>query len=122
MHVDGTTSDMAQPFMFIGKPIRRLSDDDLRRSNMTRAQDDEIVARFARRFDAVMNSVKSGSYRVTIAGTEHMDFAARGNGETSRTIVTYLVAFLDKYVRGLPRPVLDGTPADPRVTLTRHGG
>ena len=74
-----------QPFLFLGKPIPRLSDATLEREHMTRAQDDAIVARFARRFDALMRSANGGSYRVIVQDANHMNFAGDGNGAVVNT-------------------------------------
>lgn len=120
MHVDGETMVATQPFLFLGKPIPRLSDETLAREHTTRAEDDKIVARMARRFDALMASDQAGSYRVIVRGADHMDFAASGNSPTARTVRSYLIAFLDKHVRGGPGTLLDAASSDPAVTITRY--
>jgi dienelactone hydrolase len=122
MHVDGSRSDMAQPFLFVGKPVRALTDEELRRAGMTRAQDEEITARFARRSDELFRSVAGGSYRVIIDGAGHMEFAARGNGRVARAVVAYVLAFLDKQLHDAPRTLLDAPAPEPGVTVTRFGG
>ena len=109
-----------QPFLFLGKPIPRLSDATLAREHMTRAQDDEIVARMAHRFDALMQSARGGSYRVILRDADHMNFAGDGNGAIARAVREYLMAFLDKHVRGIPGTVLDVVTSDPAVTVTRY--
>lgn len=120
MHVDGIATSATQPFLFIGKPIPPLSDAALAQAHMTRAQDDSIVARFARRFDDVMRSVKAGSYRVVIQGADHMAFAAAGSGTVARTIREYMIAFLDTYVLETPSAMLDRDATNPGVTITRY--
>ena len=120
MHVEGDTMVATQPFLFLGKPIPRLSDATLEREHMTRAQDDEIVARMAHRFDALMQSAKAGSYRVILRDADHMDFAGRGNGAIAKAVREYLMAFLDKHVRGIRGTVLDAATSDPAVTVTRY--
>src|SRR6185369_14630203 len=42
-HVEGDTMVATQPFLFLGKPIPRLTDATLEREHMTREQDDKIV-------------------------------------------------------------------------------
>jgi len=121
MHVEGDTMVAAQPFLFLGKPIPRLSDETLKREHMTRAEDDEIVARMAHRFDALMQSAKGGSYRVILRDAAHMDFAGRGNGPIATMVREYLMAFLDKHVRGVRGTVLDAERSNPAVTVTRYG-
>jgi hypothetical protein len=120
MHVGGDTMVATQPFLFLGKPIPRLSDATLEHEHMTRAQDDEIVARFARRFDALMQSAKGGSYRVLLKDADHMDFAGSGNGAVAKEVRAYLMAFLDKTVRGTRDTLLDVATSDPGVTVTRY--
>jgi pimeloyl-ACP methyl ester carboxylesterase len=120
MHVEGDTMVATQPFLFLGKPIPRLSDATLEREHMTRAQDDEIVARFAHRFDALMQSAKAGSYRVILRDADHMNFAGGGNGAMAKAVREYLMAFLDKHVRGIRGTVLDAATSDPAVTVTRY--
>jgi hypothetical protein len=120
MQVEGDTMVATQPFLFLGKPIPRLSDATLEREHMTRAQDDEIVARFAHRFEALMQSAKAGSYRVILRDADHMNFTGGGNGAIARTVRAYLTAFLDKHVRGIRGTVLDGATSDPAVAVTRY--
>lgn len=120
MHVDGDTMVATQPFLFLAKPIPRLSDATLEREHMTRAQDDEIGARFAHRFDALMQSAKGGSYRVLLRDANHMDFAGNGNGVIAKTVREYLTAFLDKHIKGIRGTVLDAATADSSVTVTRY--
>ena len=117
MHIEGETLAATQPFLFLGKPIPRISDATLEREHMTRAQDDEIVARFARKFEALMQSVKGGSYRVIVRDANHMDFAGGGNGAIAKVVREYLIAFLDKHVRGIRGTVLDAEISDPAVTV-----
>src|SRR5262245_65786439 len=109
-----------QPFRFLGKPVPRLSDATLEREHMTRAQDDEIVARMAHRFDALMQSAKAGSYRVILRDADHMNFAGSGNGAIAKAVREYLIGFLDKHVRGIRDTVLDAATSDPAVTITRY--
>jgi len=120
MHVQGDTMVATQPFLFLGKPIPRLSDATLEREHMTRAQDDEIVARFAHRFDALMRSAKGGSYRIILRDADHMNFTGGGNGAIARVVREYLIAFLNKHVRGIRGTVLDAATSDPAVTVTRY--
>jgi len=120
MHVDGAGSGIAQPFLFIGKPIPRVSDATLAREHTTRAEDDAIVARFAKRFDDVMRGARGGSYRVLIDGADHMDFAGGGNGRVTRLERAYLLAFLERYVQGGAGALLDSVPADRAVAVTRY--
>jgi hypothetical protein len=89
---------------------------------MTRAQDDEITGRLARRSDELFGSVKGGSYRVIVDGAEHMEFAARGTGRVARTVDAYVLGFLDKCLRGASPAILDSPATDPKVTVTRYGG
>ena len=79
---------------------------------MTRAQDDEIVARFAsvRRADAKQ---RAGSYQVILRDADHMDFAGGGNGAIAGG-PAYLMAFLGKRA-GVPGTVLDVATPDPTV-------
>jgi hypothetical protein len=120
MHVEGDTMLATQPFLFLGKPIPRLSDATLEREHMTRAEDDEIVTRMARRFDALMQSAKGGSYRVILREADHMNFAGGGSGAIARAVRQYLMAFLDKHVRGMSGTLLDAATSDPAVTVTRY--
>jgi len=120
MHVEGDTMVATQPFLFLGKPIPRLSDATLEREHTTRAQDDEIVARMTHRFDALMQSARAGSYRVIFRDADHMNFAGGGNGAIARAVREYLMAFLDKHVRGIRGTVLDAATSDPAVTVTRY--
>ena len=120
MHVEGDTMVATQPFLFLGKPIPRLSDETLKREHMTRAQDDEIVGRMAHRFDALMQSARGGSYRVILRDATHMDFAGRGDGVIAKRVREYLLAFLDKHVRGVRGTVLDSMKSDPAVIVTRY--
>src|SRR5262245_16845005 len=120
MHVEGDTMVATQPFLFLGKPIPRLTDATLERAHMTRAQDDEIVARMAHRFDALMQSAKGGSYRIILRDADHMDFAGRGNGAIAKAVREYLMAFLDKHVRGIRGTVLDVATSDTAITVTRY--
>ena len=67
-----------------------------------------------------MRSAKGGSYRVTLRDADHMDFAARGNGAIAKAAREYLIAFLDKHVRGMRGTILDAPTSDPAVTVTRY--
>jgi len=122
MHTDADGADpiITQPFLFIGKPIPRVSDAALARDHMTRAEDDAIVARFAKRFDDLMRGVRGGSYRVLIDGASHMDFAGDGTGTVARIERAYLLAFLERSVQGGAGALLDAVPADRAVTVTRY--
>src|SRR5262245_8511058 len=120
MHVEGDTMVATQPFLFLGKPVPRLSDATLARDHMTRAQDDEIVARMEHRFDALMQSAKAASYRVILRDADHMNFAGGGSGVIAKTVRAYLTAFLDKHVRGISGTVLDTAPSDPAVIVTHY--
>src|SRR5262249_34153557 len=84
MAADGAAPIITQRFLFIGKPIPRVSDAALAREHTTRAEDDAIVARFAKRFDDLMRGVRGGSYRVLIEGADHMDFTGGGSGAVAR--------------------------------------
>src|SRR5262249_37275612 len=98
MATDGAAPVITQPFLFIGKPMARLSDATLAREDMTRAEDGAIVARFAQKFDELMRGVRAGSYRVLIDGADHMDFAGAGSGTVARLEKAYLLAFLERSV------------------------
>jgi pimeloyl-ACP methyl ester carboxylesterase len=121
MAADGAPPVIRQPFLFIGKPIPRVSDEALAREHMTRAEDDAIVARFAKRFEDLMRGVQGGSYRVVIDGASHMDFAGGGSGAVARVEKAYLLAFLERYVQGGAGALLDAAPADRTISVTRYG-
>jgi hypothetical protein len=120
MHVEGDTMVATQPFLFLGKPVPRLADATLEREHMTRAQDNEIAARLAHRFDTLMQSAKAGSYKVILRDADHMNFAGGGNGVIAKTVRAYLMAFLDKHLRGISGTVLDVETSDPAVIVTRY--
>lgn len=122
MHMDanGAPPVIKQPFLFIGKPIPRVSDATLAREHTTRAEDDAIVARFAKQFDDVMRGVQGGSYRVLIDGADHMNFTGAGNGPVARIEKAYLLAFLERYLQGGAGALLAAVPTDRTVTVTRY--
>ena len=120
MHVDADTMIARQPFLFLGKPMPRRPDDALKRDNMTRAQDDEIIARMTRRFNVLMGSAKGGSMKIIVPDADHMDFAASGDGATGRIIRANLTAFLDLWVRGIKPSLEDVAPYGAGVTMIRY--
>ncbi len=110
---------LAQPFLFIGKPLpfRNPAVNDSAR----------------RELDAAIASGSGGAYDVIIAETSHTTFSDspfmlptfrptrnRANLEIIRDVT---LAFFDKTLRGRPAPMLDdsSTLAGGRVTVTRLG-
>lgn len=67
-----------------------------------------------------MQSAKGGSYRVILRDADHLDFAGSGHGAVAKAVRDYLMAFLDKHVRGIGGTLLDAATSDPAVTVTRY--
>lgn len=91
--------------------------------------------------DFMVNQVKSQAYRVFIKGSRHQNYTDAGlelgapighmvgyvgtiDGQRMELILnSYLVAFFDKHLKGIPSPLLDGpNPAYPEVDFQSRSG
>ena len=110
MYVDPTGRKVEQPFLFLGKPLRL-----------------KLPAVLQAKPDAIMRSVKGGSYRVLIAGAAHTSFSDSpfwepgGSADKTRVLAivrTFVTAFFEKHLLGQVTPLFDGpSPAYPEVSV-----
>jgi len=124
-----------QPFMYLAKPLRELTDEDLAKEKMTRDQFERGRTETLNRENELMRSVQSGSYRVTIRGATHESFSDEplllwtneeekiANQKRMQIVREYVRTFFDKYLRNTKATVLDGplVPSYPEVTVERFG-
>ena len=101
-----------QPFMYLAKPLRDLTNTELAEQKITREQFEQERGKTVLRENELMRSVKSGSYRVIIKGATHESFsdeplllsaaesgADDKNRRTIKVVREYLLAFFDGYLR-----------------------
>jgi hypothetical protein len=106
--------------MYLAKPLRDLSNEELAEQKITREQFERERAQSLMREDKLMNSVKSGSYRVIISGASHESFSDEPllvppakpgveavNQKTMHIVREYTLAFFDKYLRDQKPAKLD---------------
>ena len=124
-----------QPFMYVAKPLRVLTDKELAEQKVTREQFEQERGKTLTRENELMRSVKSVSYRVIIKSATHESFSdeplllsgtksgpeAVESGIT-RVVREYILAFFDRYLRDKKRAKLDSiTNEGPEVTVERFG-
>ena len=126
-----------QPFLFLQSIIRRPTDEELTSWHFTREQFDRMIAGLQAGTTKELESCTGGSYQVVVdlPGFEHSSFtdlpliqdvvspAEETNDLRSLQLVrSYLVAFFDKYLKGVKEPLLDiNTAKDPAVDIRRFG-
>lgn len=123
-----------QPFMYLAKPLRDLTEKELEQQKMTRDQFEKVRAQTIARDDELMRSVKSGSYRVTIKGATHETFSdellllpagdseAAQNQRLVKIVRAYVLAFFDCYLRSKTSKSLDALSKQySDVTADRFG-
>jgi dienelactone hydrolase len=100
---------ITQPFLYLGKPLRTLSSDELRRDGITQSQLEKARAKQRAKQDHLLGSVRGGSYRVSIPGAIHASFSDEpfwepGGADTKRRVATIVRkctrAFFDKELLG----------------------
>lgn len=123
-----------QPLMYLTKPLRELSDEELAKQKITRETVNQERANTLRRDNELMQSVKSGIYRVVIKEATHESFsdeplllpttstAEAANQKTIRIVREYTLAFCDSYLTDKKPAKLAGLAnADPEVIVERFG-
>ena len=122
-----------QPFMYLAKPLRDLTEKELADQKMTRKQFEQERAKAMTRENELMASVTSGSYRVIIKSAAHESFSdeplvfpgTKSVAEiqkTLRLVREYTLAFFDKYLRDKKPAIIDGIPNQrSEVTVDRFG-
>jgi dienelactone hydrolase len=124
-----------QPFMYLAKPLRELSDEELAKEKMTREQFEQGRVVTVNRENKLMQSVRSGSYRIIIKGATHESFsdellllsnasreAQAENQRRTQIVRDYVLAFFDKYLETNKGTLLDSTSQRyPEVTIERFG-
>jgi predicted dienelactone hydrolase len=120
MFPDAENHGPKQAFLFIAKALKPYTDEELKRQNMTREALDASRAKFEAKEDALLSSIKSGSYRVTIPEAAHDSFTDEtylvpGGYERKLKITQVtrdtLLAFFGSVFDG--KPMLNGSPAGP---------
>jgi dienelactone hydrolase len=123
-----------QPFMYLAKPLRDLTDKELADQKITRDQFQNERAKTLDRENDLMRSVKAGSYRVIIKGATHESFSdeplllpvtgsgAPGNQRMVKVVRGCILAFFDSYLRDKKPGGLDRMSDQyPEVTVERFG-
>lgn len=132
LNSNGTAPE--QPFMYLAKPLRELTDEELAKEKMTRDQFERGRTETLNRENELMRSVKSGGYRVTIRGASHQSFSDEplllwtnekekiANQKRMQIVREYVRTFFDKYLRNTKAAMLDGPLVPyPEVTVERFG-
>lgn len=131
------TTDLApkKPFLCIEAPGAPLSDDDLARFNMTRAQYEETLRVDAERQLSALQGISGGACRVTLQGVDHAAFTdsallTRNQNPDRPSPVDgiaatrhYLLAFFEKTLSGSLDSKLtsDNSGSYPFVTVETFG-
>lgn len=144
--LDSSGASMRQPFMMIDHLDPEIPDEVFPQIGTTReAYAANRAAKKNQARDTIYKTIRGGSYHVTIStpGISHNSFsdvrllgrqdAATINlwpKETQATtpharilsvVTAYARAFFDKYVREVPAPLLDASPAMQDVEILRYG-
>jgi mRNA-degrading endonuclease RelE of RelBE toxin-antitoxin system len=120
---------------YLAKPLRELSDEELAKEKMTREQFERGRAKTVSRENELMQSVRSGNYRIIIKGATHESFsdellllpvasreAQAENPRRMQIVRDYVLAFFDKYLRTKKATLLDDRSNPyPEVTVERFG-
>src|SRR5947207_5842083 len=117
---------MDQAFMLIlhDNPTRPLTDEQVAKMKMPRQRIEAIIKRLDADQEAALRNTGEGSYRVRLRSekTSHMDFSdlpllgARERADAEKraailaTVRSYMLAFFDKYLRGMKPALLDQPP------------
>lgn len=129
----GRTAGPRQPFMVLGKPFRRLTDEEVERFKMTREKADSLIAEQTQKLRDSLKPLPGGSYLVNIAGPVHTDFSdepylsARAKPEdvhrrelATRGMRLYVRAFFEKTLLEKDSPLLTTPPADMPEATVEH--
>ena len=120
LYPDSAGNVLAQPFMFITKPFRRMTDEELAKSNKTHEQDEAELKELLNRQEVLMRKVAGGSYRVTIPGAKHTSFSDEpyldpGKGKAKKqmtiTIRSFTLAFFNVTLNNQPDSLIGQTAA-----------
>jgi dienelactone hydrolase len=143
---DASGASMRQPFMMLDHLDPELPDEIYAQIGTTReAYTSERAAKQDRARETIYKTITAGSYQVTIAtpGVSHNSFsdvrllgrpdaaainlwpkdvqAKTPHAKILSLVTAYARAFFDKYVRQIPAPLLEGSPAMQDVAIRRYG-
>jgi dienelactone hydrolase len=98
LYPDSVGNVLTQPFMFITKPFRRMTEKELATSSKTQEQDEAELKEMLNRQEVLLRKVMGGSYRVTIPGAKHTSFSDEpylnpGKGKEKRQMTTTIRSF-----------------------------
>ena len=117
-------------------PTRRLTDDEVAQMKLPRQRIEAIIKKLDAAQEAALRNTGKGSYLVRLRSekTTHMDFsdlpllgASDREGVEKRTAVlatvrSYVLAFFDKYLRGMKSVALDETGGGDLVDSVQRFG
>lgn len=123
----------AKPFLYFAKPLRPDDGEDSRPPLTTLDQYNRDLAAVTARDKQRMESLKTDSYTMILAGASHDTFSDvplllpsteeenAANRKRIQIVREYLRAFLDRYLRTEPATLLDRpTPFYPEIAVTDH--
>ncbi len=105
---DSNGKVISQPFLFITKPFHNLTENELKRSNITRKEDDAILDRLTAKQDSILSLVKNDCYRILIKNAKHQSFSDEpffepdGGKEKQRLAVMindFVLSFFNYYLK-----------------------
>jgi predicted dienelactone hydrolase len=128
---------MDQPFLLIERPPPPndpISDEELAKKKLTRAEADELIARLTADKEATLRNTGGGSYHVLLdpAATTHMSFSdlpllqsattadAEKHAHVLQTVRNYTRAFFDMVLTEKPPGLLAGQPPGDFVTSVKR--
>lgn len=129
LYPDSAGNVLMQPFMFITKPFRRMTETELAKSNKTHEQDEAELKELLNRQEVLMRKIAGGSCRVTIPGAKHISFSDEpylkpGNGKSKKQMTTtiriFTLAFFDVTLNDQPDSLIERRVKEyPRVVIER---
>ena len=118
LYPDSIGNVLMQPFMFITKPFRRMTEKELAKSNKTHEQDEGELKELLHKQEVLMRKIAGGSYRITIPGAKHTSFSDEpylepGHGQSKKqlttTIRSFTLAFFNVTLNGQPDSLISVT-------------
>ena len=123
--------DLTQPFMHFVSKLPEKTDAELVPLKMTRREWVQNLDRLRSRSNALFESVKSVSYRVTLLGADHVTFSdyyflftdldlyrMAANRRSLRIVREYTLAFFNKYLKNRNSELLEGSSSSyPEVVV-----
>jgi len=144
--LDATGASMRQPFMMLDHLDPELTDEIYAQIGTTREQyTSERAAKQDRARETIYKTIGGGSYHVTVTtpGISHNSFsdvrllgrpdaatiniwpkdiqASTPHAKILSVVTAYTRAFFDKYVKQIPAPLLEASPAMQGVEIRRYG-